>query len=381
MYLVRTVTDRGRSLTLAQSVVSAPDAQAGREVDRAIAVARRWRPGFAGGGRGHSRPHRGAAQRAGATLSALGRPARRRGDIPARGRLATFPVVLPFMLMEDVGSGEERIARHRAGDAVLRRSRPWALCRLRQLEDGVDDGRGGRPRSWAPSTRSADESRAVGLGCARGLDGHEPHSPMTSESSGRRASPATNPTWEFAATAVSHVGSATATDYTSAIGVGRSRPAAPRGQGQLRVGRCAFGLRRLDLFRGRRVHLGADAPDRRRSGARRRPSCRPGGEPWHGGGSTSTSRLNTCAKAASATAAISTPGANSAFDPSSGCASALPPSAPGCMAASVTSSAGRSCKRPGAAHDRRLLVQPGIEQSGVHRVDRRSGWPASRHSH
>ena len=43
MYLVRTVTDRGRSLTLVRSVRAAADAEAGAQAHRGRAVARSWR--------------------------------------------------------------------------------------------------------------------------------------------------------------------------------------------------------------------------------------------------------------------------------------------------------------------------------------------------
>ena len=62
MYLIRTVVDRGRSLTLMRSVRGAADPQAGRARGRELAVAGRRRPGLADRDRGHPRPHRRAAR-------------------------------------------------------------------------------------------------------------------------------------------------------------------------------------------------------------------------------------------------------------------------------------------------------------------------------
>lgn len=102
MYLVRTITDRGRSLTLVRSVRAAPDAEAGRKLVE------------------------GALSRATAALVSAAEIEVIRGrivalpSVPERPRLngddllaslaiflivvaSTFPVVLPFMLFDDVG--------------------------------------------------------------------------------------------------------------------------------------------------------------------------------------------------------------------------------------------------------------------------------------
>jgi hypothetical protein len=101
MYLVRTVTDRGRSLTLVRSVQAAPDAETGRRlVERAF-----------------SRDAAGLVSMAEvevirgriAALSSLpARPKLNRDDLLAALAIflivvaSTFPVVLPFALIEDV---------------------------------------------------------------------------------------------------------------------------------------------------------------------------------------------------------------------------------------------------------------------------------------
>ena len=78
MYLVRTITDRGRSLTLIRSVRVPPDAAAGRRLIEEIAVARRGGSRLDGGDRGDARAHRRAAVGAGAADAAARRLARRR---------------------------------------------------------------------------------------------------------------------------------------------------------------------------------------------------------------------------------------------------------------------------------------------------------------
>ena len=105
MYLIRTVVDRGRSLTLMRSVRDAADAAGRPGGDRERAVAGRRRPGVADRDRGHPRPHRRAA--------ALPLRARLNGsDLLAALAifvlvvLATFPVVLPFAFMQDVGAAK-----------------------------------------------------------------------------------------------------------------------------------------------------------------------------------------------------------------------------------------------------------------------------------
>jgi hypothetical protein len=102
MYLVRTVTDRGRSLTLVRSVRAAPDAETGRRlIERALSQ--------------HAAGLVSAAEleairgRIVALTSLPARPKLHRDDL--LGALAiflivvasTFPVVLPFALIPDVG--------------------------------------------------------------------------------------------------------------------------------------------------------------------------------------------------------------------------------------------------------------------------------------
>jgi hypothetical protein len=105
MYLVRTITDRGRLLTLIHAVRSAPDAEAGRAI-----IAR-------------SLPEV-AAQLVSATeieamrgrivaLTALpARPRLNRDDLVAALAIflivvaSTFPVVLPFLFIQDVGTAK-----------------------------------------------------------------------------------------------------------------------------------------------------------------------------------------------------------------------------------------------------------------------------------
>jgi len=105
MYLVRTVTDRGRSLTLVRSVRAAVDATAGcRLIERSLS--------------------RGAASlvseaeieairgRIVARTSLPARPALYRNDLLAAVGIflivvaSTFPVVLPFLLIQDVATAK-----------------------------------------------------------------------------------------------------------------------------------------------------------------------------------------------------------------------------------------------------------------------------------
>jgi len=105
MYLVRTVTDRGRLLTVAQSVVSAPNAQTGREVieqSLSRAAGALLSPAEVEAIRG----------RIVALPNVPARPSLRWNDVLAALAIfllvvvSTFPVVLPFMLMEDVGAAK-----------------------------------------------------------------------------------------------------------------------------------------------------------------------------------------------------------------------------------------------------------------------------------
>jgi VIT1/CCC1 family predicted Fe2+/Mn2+ transporter len=103
MYLVRTITERGRKLTLAQAVRSAPDAQAGR---RLVASSLSE---FAAGLVSETEIEAVRA-RIVALPSLPARPTLGRDDaLAAVGIflivvLATFPVVIPFIVFSDVGT-------------------------------------------------------------------------------------------------------------------------------------------------------------------------------------------------------------------------------------------------------------------------------------
>jgi hypothetical protein len=105
MYLVRTVTDRGRSLTLVRSVRAAPDADAGRllierSLSRAVAGLVSQAEVEAIRGRIVALP------------SVPERPTLNRDDLLASLAIflivvaSTFPVVLPFALIVDVGAAK-----------------------------------------------------------------------------------------------------------------------------------------------------------------------------------------------------------------------------------------------------------------------------------
>ena len=105
MYLVRTVTDRGRSLTLVRSVRAAPDAETGRRIiERALS---RDVAGFVS-------PTEIEAMRGRivALTSLPARPKLNRDDFLAALAIflivvaSTFPVVLPFALIADVGTAK-----------------------------------------------------------------------------------------------------------------------------------------------------------------------------------------------------------------------------------------------------------------------------------
>ena len=105
MYLVRTVTDRGRSLTLVRSVRAAPDAESGRRlIERAL-----------------SRDVAGLVSTT--EIEAMRGRIVAQTSLPARPRLnlhdflaalaiflivvaSTFPVVLPFVFIQDVGTAK-----------------------------------------------------------------------------------------------------------------------------------------------------------------------------------------------------------------------------------------------------------------------------------
>jgi hypothetical protein len=103
MYLVRTITERGRTLTLAQSVRSAPDAQSGR---RLVASSL----SEVAAGLVSETEIEAVRARIVALPSLPDRPTLGRDDaLAAVGIflivvLATFPVVIPFIVFEDVGT-------------------------------------------------------------------------------------------------------------------------------------------------------------------------------------------------------------------------------------------------------------------------------------
>jgi len=101
MYLVRTVTDRGRSLTLVLAVRAAPDAETGRRlIERSLSrtMAGLVSPVEVEAIRG----------RIVALSSVPARPRLRRGDLLAALAIflivvaSTFPVVVPFLMIQDV---------------------------------------------------------------------------------------------------------------------------------------------------------------------------------------------------------------------------------------------------------------------------------------
>jgi len=105
MYLVRTVTDRGRSLTLVRSVRAAPDAESGRKlVERALS---RVAAGLVS-----SADIDAIRGRIVALSSVPARPTLKRDDLLAAMAIflivvaSTFPVVLPFVFIMDVGTAK-----------------------------------------------------------------------------------------------------------------------------------------------------------------------------------------------------------------------------------------------------------------------------------
>ena len=103
MYLVRTITERGRKLTLAQAVRSAPDAQTGRRLVASFLSE-------VAAGLVSETEIEAVRARIVAQPSLPARPALGRDDaLAAVGIflivvLATFPVVIPFIVFEDVGT-------------------------------------------------------------------------------------------------------------------------------------------------------------------------------------------------------------------------------------------------------------------------------------
>jgi hypothetical protein len=105
MYLVRTVTDRGRSLTLLRCVRAAPDAESGRRlIERALS---RNAAGLVSTAEVEAMRGRIVA-----LTSLPARPRLNRGDLLAALGIflivvaSTFPVVLPFVLLQDVGTAK-----------------------------------------------------------------------------------------------------------------------------------------------------------------------------------------------------------------------------------------------------------------------------------
>ena len=105
MYLVRTVTDRGRTLTLVRSVRAAPDAEAGRKLieDSLSRIA---------AGLVSAAEIEAIRGRVVALPSVPERPRLKRDDLLASFAIflivvaSTFPVVLPFALIDDVGTAK-----------------------------------------------------------------------------------------------------------------------------------------------------------------------------------------------------------------------------------------------------------------------------------
>lgn len=105
MYLVRTVTDRGRALTLVRSVRAAPDAETGRRfIERSLS---RGMAGLVS-----SAEIEAIRGRIVALSSVPERPELKRDDLLASLAIfaivvaSTFPVVLPFLLIQDVGTAK-----------------------------------------------------------------------------------------------------------------------------------------------------------------------------------------------------------------------------------------------------------------------------------
>jgi VIT1/CCC1 family predicted Fe2+/Mn2+ transporter len=105
MYLVRAVTDRGRLLTLVRSVQAAPDAETGRTlIERSLS---RVAAGLVS-----SVEVEAMRQRIVALSSVPARPTLGWNDLLAALAIfvmvvvATFPVVLPFALIQDVGTAK-----------------------------------------------------------------------------------------------------------------------------------------------------------------------------------------------------------------------------------------------------------------------------------
>ena len=120
MYIIRTITDRGRTLTLLRSVREAPDAATGRgHIDRSLSK-------VAAGLLSAAEVEAARLRILALARAALERSVRRsggfrdRGGVDLSGRAA-------FRLHGRRRHGEEHVARDCAGVAVLRRPRTWAV--------------------------------------------------------------------------------------------------------------------------------------------------------------------------------------------------------------------------------------------------------------
>ena len=137
MHLIRTVTERGRLITLVRAVKEARDESAGRAVVE------------------QSLSRVAAGLVSPAEIEAVRSRIVALASLPARPKLgwrdlgvalqiffivvvSTFPVVLPFIVLHDVDDGQEHLERDRAGDALSRRARARPLCRLWQLAGRSD---------------------------------------------------------------------------------------------------------------------------------------------------------------------------------------------------------------------------------------------------
>jgi hypothetical protein len=105
MYLVRTVTDRGRLITLIRSVQSAPDAEAGRKlIEGSLSKV--------AADLVSEKEIEAVRQRVVALTSVPERPRLKSDDLVAALAVfllvvaATFPVVLPFVFLQDVGTAK-----------------------------------------------------------------------------------------------------------------------------------------------------------------------------------------------------------------------------------------------------------------------------------
>ena len=148
MYLVRTITDRGRSLTLVRSVRAAADAEAGRKlIEGALSSAVT--------GLVSATEIEAIRGRILALPDVPERPTLEAKDLLAALAVfllvvaATFPVVLPFVIFADVGTAKTVSRGDCAGDAVRGRpgARPlrgvWQLAG-RVHDDGTRCSAGGR---------------------------------------------------------------------------------------------------------------------------------------------------------------------------------------------------------------------------------------------